>query len=74
MNTPLTLETIHLYQDELMREADQQRLVMEALTERDGASPLAWVGRRMIELGNSLVEISGEKEDGEETRTTISLN
>jgi hypothetical protein len=67
------MESIRMYQDELLREAEAERLVLEAINERD-ASPLAWVGRRMIELGNSLVEISGEKTDGTEERTTISMN
>lgn len=71
--TPVTMESIRMYQDELLREAEAERLVLEAINERD-ASPLAWVGRRMIELGNSLVEISGEKTDGTEERTTISMN
>jgi hypothetical protein len=74
MNIPYTLETIHVYQDELLREAEEQRLVMEALTERESASPLAWVGRRMIALGSSLVEISGEKTEGDAPRTPFSAN
>jgi len=71
--TPVTMESIRMYQDELLREAEAERLVLEAINERE-TSPLAWVGRRMIELGNSLVEIAGEKADGAEERTTISMN
>jgi hypothetical protein len=70
------LESVRVYQDELIREAEAERLVLEALAERHqaGHSPIAWIGRRMIELGNSLVEISGDKADGAEERATISLN
>lgn len=44
--TLYTLETIHLYQDELLREAEAQRLVQEALAERRAHSPLwQWLRR-----------------------------
>ncbi len=70
------IETIRTYQDELIREAEAERLVLEALAERraEGHSPVAWIGRQLIALGNGLVEVAGEKADGEQERTTLSLN
>jgi hypothetical protein len=70
---PHTLESVRIYQDERLREAEEMRLVAEALADRQ-VSPLTWVGRRMIQLGNSLVEIAGERADGTEERTTVSMN
>ncbi len=70
------IDTVRTYQDELIREAEAERLVIEALAERhaEGHSPVAWIGRQMIALGKGLIEVSGEKADGVEERTTISLN
>jgi hypothetical protein len=67
-----TIESIRTYQDEMIRDAEAERLVTEALVER--GSPIAWIGRQMISLGAGLVELSGEKADGAQERTTISLN
>jgi hypothetical protein len=70
------IDSVRTYQDELIREAEAERLVLEALAERqaEGHSPIAWIGRQLIALGNGLVEVSGEKSNGEQERTTHSLN
>ena len=69
-----TLDTVRVFHDERLREAEAERLVHEALAERGETSPLAWVGKRMIELGHSLVELAGEDHTGETRTTTISKN
>jgi hypothetical protein len=74
MMTINTLDTVRTYQDEMLREAEAQRLVNEALKDQPRTSPLTWVGRRMVALGNSLIEVAGEDADGTERRTTISMN
>lgn len=70
------IDTVRTYQDELIREAEAERLVLEALAERqaEGHSPVAWIGRQLIALGNGLVEVAGEKADGAQERSTHSLN
>ncbi len=74
--SPFTLETVRVFHDERLREAEAERLVREALADRAGSStsPLAWVGKRMIELGNSLIELAGEDSSGETRSATISKN
>jgi len=70
------IETIHLFQDQLLREADAERLVHEAMLERRARKfglPL-WTSRRATSLDKGLVEIAGDDAAGETQTTTISLN
>ncbi|MCC6615061.1 MAG: hypothetical protein IT320_16410 [Anaerolineae bacterium] len=74
--TLYTIETIHLFQDQLLREAETERLVHEAVLERRERKlrlPL-WTSRRATSLDKGLVEIAGEDAAGETQTTTISLN
>jgi hypothetical protein len=74
--TLYTIETIHLFQDQLLREAEAERLVHEAVLERRARRfklPL-WTGSRTTSLDKGLVEIAGEDAAGETQTTTISLN
>lgn len=72
-------QNINLYREhyeELLREAEEVRTAQEALGERPagdrGFNPaLAWMGKRMVTLGQSLMKLSGD-EDGSEPN--INLN
>lgn len=71
-----TVEAIHLFQDQMLREAEAERLVHEAILERRSRKtrlPL-WTSRRATSLDKGLVEIAGEDAAGESQTTTISLN
>lgn len=51
-------------QTEMVKRADQDRLAQEILADERGYIPsLAWVGERMVELGKSLLAMSGRKDD-----------
>jgi hypothetical protein len=67
--TLYTLETIHVFQDELLREAEAQRLVNEALAERREPSKL-WQWLR----GARPEEATEEDATDEALKPTFSAN
>lgn len=72
---PVSMEAIRAYQDELIREADDDRLVREALADRRQRKGLMkWIHLGQRALDHSLMEVTGETEDGEDRRTTYSLS
>ncbi len=70
------IETIHLFQDQLLREAEAERLVHEAIQERRARRfklPL-WTNTGKTAPDKGLVDIHGKDAEGEANTTTISLN
>lgn len=50
-------------QKDLMREADHEREVKLARSEEKRSNkPLAWMGHRLTDIGNHLIDISGDKQ------------
>lgn len=73
----IELETHRQYRDELIKQAEADRIAQEVLAERKhGFNPtLAWVGHRMQEIGTRLVKMSGTDDEGEQTyRPDVNLN
>jgi hypothetical protein len=57
-----SLETEKIRQEQLIREAEQERLAREVLQaeRQDTFNPaLAWVGQRLVDIGSSLVRLAG---------------
>ncbi|NDJ59782.1 MAG: hypothetical protein GYB67_01585 [Chloroflexi bacterium] len=62
------LDTQVKYQQELIKQAEQDRLAREAIQfQRKGRPALGWVGRNLMVVGARLVRISGQEagENGE---------
>lgn len=55
----LELDVQRQRQEELIREAEEARAANELLADRKNPA-LAWVGRRMVEVGKSLIKMSGD--------------
>ncbi len=76
----IDLNTHHLFRDELIKQAEQDRIAKELLAERKQQHAhynpaLAWVGHRMQEIGSRLVKLSGTDDEGETTyRPDVNLN
>lgn len=60
-----SLERIH---DEWIQRAEQEQLAQEVIDEERKSNPrynptLAWVGRRMMDVGQRIIRISGSEAD-----------
>ena len=72
------LKALNLYQQELIEQAEKDQLARDFITyQRKGRSPMAWVGHRMMEIGERLVTLSGD-DDQQDSKLSynpdISLN
>lgn len=60
----LELMTHTQHQNELIKQAEQDRLAQEVLAEEEAYLPtLAWLGERMVEIGRGLITLSGRHDD-----------
>lgn len=62
------IDDLSRMQDELLKRAEQDHLAQEVIDETRKLNPhynptLAWVGRRIMEVGTKLVQISGSETD-----------
>jgi hypothetical protein len=55
-------------QEELIREAEEARAASEVMADRKHPT-LAWVGRRMVEMGSRLIRMSNDDQETAETWT-----
>ncbi len=56
----LDLEVQRQRQEELIRQAEEARVANEVMAERKNPT-LAWVGRRMVEVGSRLIKLSNDE-------------
>lgn len=72
------INALNLYQKELIEQAEKDQLARDVMNyQRKNHNPMAWVGRRMMEIGERLVTLSGEDDQQETTlsyKPDISLN
>ena len=62
------VNSLTLMQDEMIKQAEKDHLAQEIIDETRKANPLynptlAWFGRRVMDFGIKLVQISGSEED-----------
>lgn len=73
---PNTVSRLH---DELIEEAEKSHLAWEAQDEYRKHHPrynpaLAWVGRRIVNVGATLVKLSGDNTTREDYKPNVHLN
>lgn len=60
----LELLNHNLHQNELIKQAEQDRLALEIMSDETAYIPtLAWLGERMVEIGKGLIALSSRHED-----------
>ena len=62
------INSLNRMQEELIRQAKQDQLAQEVIEENRKANPrynptLAWVGRRIVDVGAKIIQVSGSEDD-----------
>ncbi|MFN8450826.1 MAG: hypothetical protein U0521_20160 [Anaerolineae bacterium] len=62
------IDNMSKFQDEILRQAEKDHLAQEVVDDMRKLNPhynptLAWVGRRIMDIGAKLVQISGNESD-----------
>ena len=73
------IENLHLIHNEMIKQAEQDHLAQALIdanrkTQRHYNPALAWVGQRMMNVGQKLVAISGNTDDESANQSHIHLN
>lgn len=72
------LNSLSMYQKELIEQAEKDQLAREYLHyQRKNHNAMAWIGRRMMQIGERLVTLSGDDDQQESKlayKPDISLN